>query len=74
MFPTGMLLEQRCCGGLVDSSEQHGASAMGEQLGDHGIALRRTLPASVHGFGHALAKGAVVVDEGVAHFSERQPA
>ena len=46
---------------------------MGEQLADHAHALLRRLAGAVDGLRQTLAKGAVVVDEGVADVGERQP-
>ena len=47
---------------------------MGEQLADDAGALLGRLARPEHRLGHALAQGAVVVDEGVADVGERQPA
>ena len=54
--------------------EQHRAGAVGEQLADDAHALLGGLARPVDRLGHALAQGAVVVDEGVAEVGERQAA
>ncbi len=50
-----------------------GAGAVVEQLADDAHALLGRLARPVHRLRHALAQGAVVVDEGVADVGERQP-
>ena len=57
---------------LRSPGQQHGAGAVGEQLGDDPHALLRRLARPVDGLGHPLAQGAVVVDEGVTDIGERQ--
>ncbi len=57
-----------------DAGDENRPVAVRQQLGDDPGALLGCLARAEHCFGHALAQGPVVVDEGVADVGERQPA
>ena len=54
--------------------DEHRAVAVGEQLGDDAGALLGGLARAEDRLRHALAEGAVVIDESPADIGERQPA
>ena len=54
--------------------DEHRPVAVGEQLGDDAGALLGRLARAEDCLRHALAEGAVVVDEGAADVGEGQPA
>ena len=58
---------------FVRTGQKHRPGGVREQLAHDGHALLGRLTLAVHRFRHALANGAVMIDQRVAHLRERQP-